>query len=62
MTPYSKTNDTTNGRITGGALTAMPFIIGCEVAGSSAAGQNTQANQTEEAFCALSEVARVVAN
>jgi hypothetical protein len=56
------TADNTNGRLTGPSQTSDTFGFGCEVAGSSAAGQNTAANQMEEWFAVVSERAVVVAN
>lgn len=56
------TNDTTNGRVTTASIAQETFGFGCEVAGSSATGQNTAANQVEEWFAAVSERAVVVAN
>jgi hypothetical protein len=54
--------DTTNGSLTTTSITQETFGVGCEVAGSSATGQNTAANQMEEWFAAISERAVVVAN
>jgi hypothetical protein len=56
------TADNTNGSLTTTSITQETFGIGCEVAGSSATGQNTAANQMEEWFAAVSERAVVVAN
>lgn len=61
-TVYSHTKDLTNGRLTVSTSLGTDWFIGCEVAGSSATGQNTQANQFDEMFCLYSEVAQVVAN
>lgn len=56
------TNDNTNGRVTTTSISQETFGFGCEVAGSSATGQNTAANQMEEWFAAVAERAVVVAN
>lgn len=56
------TKDLVNGRLTANAVVEETFGIGCEVAGSSATGQNTQANQFNEWFCSYRETQQVVAN
>jgi hypothetical protein len=62
-TTLSHTKDLVNGRLTiAGPSYGAEWFIGCEVAGSSATGQNTQANQFDEMFAAITETAQVVAN
>lgn len=58
----SHTKDLTNGRLTDAALLTAPFGIGCEIAGSSATGQNTAANQLDEFLGVVTETAQIVGN
>jgi hypothetical protein len=59
--PTATTIDTGNTRVTTASASSASFGIGCEVAGSSAAGQSTAANQIDEYYAALDERGIVVA-
>lgn len=54
------TNDLVNGKITSGSVTALDFMLGSEVTGSSATGQGTAQNQIYQWICAQSETYRLV--